>query len=418
MDNSLQQKNNIWGGKMKIVHAALCGSLFAAIVSTVSPAAAKVGSCTDPILLGTTISETGPFSTLTDRWRQMTENFFDEINKDGGIFVKSCDKKLPVKVVIYDDQSNPTTAVSLYEKMATVDQVDFFLGPDWTSLGLPVPTVAERNQIPLVAANVATKSAYERGLKYMWGTPYPVVPLWSERYFDMIANVQPKPKTIFFVTHDNPVMKAITETWSKKAEATGLQIVGREMFPADTKDFSAIVLKVRAAKPDIVYIASFDNVSGPLVQQMRQQRIKAMDVHHTMLTGALARQTGKDVEGMTGELAWYPGIGGDYSDLVKRVLERSKVDMFESIFTMGRISSYLVMVQAIERAGAVDREKVRAALTKGTFKAPTGDVVFDDTGFPTTNGAFTIQIQDGKVAVVWPQKSATGKLRWPSPSWQ
>lgn len=402
---------------MKSIYAAICGGLVAAMAAA-TPAVAKVGSCTDPIVLGTTISETGPFSTLTDRWRQMTENFFDEINKDGGIFLKECGKKLPVKLVIYDDQSNPTTAVSLYEKMATVDNVDFFLGPDWTSLGLPVPTVAERNQIPLVAANVATKAAYERGLKYMWGTPYPVVPLWSERYFDMLKHVEPKPKTIFFVTHDNPVMKAITETWTKKAEADGFKIVGREMFPADTKDFSAIVLKVRSAKPDIIYIASFDNVSGPLVQQLRQQRVKAMDVHHTMLTGALARQIGKDVEGMTGELAWYPGIRGDYADLVTRVLERSKVDMFESIFTMGRISSYLVMVQAIERAGAVDREKVRAALTKGVFKAPTGNVEFDEAGFPVSNGAFTIQIQNGKVMVVWPEKSATGKLIWPSPSWQ
>jgi ABC-type branched-subunit amino acid transport system substrate-binding protein len=403
---------------MSRLNCALGAGIVAAILGIVSPAAAKIGSCIDSIVLGTTISETGPFSTLTDNWRQMTENFFEEINKDGGIFIKSCDKKLPVKIVIYDDQSNPTTAVSLYEKMASVDNVDFFVGPDWTSLGMPVPTVAERHQIPLVASNVATKAAYDRGFKYMWGTPYPVVPLWSARYFEMIAGVEPKPKTIFFVTHDNPVMKAITETWTKKAEAAGLSIVGREIFAADTKDFSAIVLKVRSAKPDIVYIASFDNVSGPLVQQMRQQRIKAMDVHHTMLTGALARQTGKDVEGMTGELAWYPGIGGDYSELVKRVLERSKVDMFETIFTMGRISSYLVMVQAIERAGAVDREKVREALTKGTFKAPTGDVVFDENGFPTTNGAFTIQMQNGKVVVVWPAKAATGKVAWPSPSWQ
>jgi hypothetical protein len=129
--------------------------------------------------------------------------------------------------------------------MASVDNVDFFVGPDWTSLGLPVPTVSERHQIPLVAENVATKVAYERGFKYLWGTPYPVVPLWSERYFDMLAKVEPKPKTIFFVTHDNPVMKAITDTWTKKAESFGLKIVGREVFPADTKDFSSIVLKVR-----------------------------------------------------------------------------------------------------------------------------------------------------------------------------
>src|SRR5947209_11623574 len=292
---------------MKLAAACLVGCLAA----FATPAVAKIGSCTDPIVLGTTLSETGPFSTLTDKWRPMTEIFFEEINKDGGIFVRSCNKKLPVNIVIYDDQSTPATAVSLYEKMASVDNVDFFVGPDWTSLGLPVPTVSERHQIPLVAANVATKAAYDRGFKYMWGTPYPVVPLWSERYFDMLTKVEPKPKTIFFVTHDNPVMKAITETWTKKAESIDLKIVGREVFPADTKDFSSSVLKVRAAKPDIVYIASFDNVSGPLVQQMRQQRIKALDVHHTMLTGALARQTGSDVEGMTAELAWYPGIGGD-----------------------------------------------------------------------------------------------------------
>lgn len=380
-------------------------------------AQAKIGSCDEPILLGTTISETGPFSTLTDNWRVMTENFFDEINKAGGVNVAACNKKLPVKLVIYDDQSNPTTAVSLFEKMASVDNVDFFVGPDWTSLGLPVPTVAERHKIPIVMANVATPSAYQRGLKYAFGTPYPIVPLWSQRYFDMLSKMQPAPKSIFFVTHDNPVMKGITDFWAPKAEAQGLKIVGREVFPSDAKDFSAIILKIRAARPDIVYIASFDNVSGPLVQQMRQQRIKAMDVHHTMLTGALARQIGKDIEGMTGELAWYPAVGGDHSELVKRVLERSKVDMFESIFTMGRISAYLTMVQAIEKAGAVDRDKVKDALTNGTFKAPPGPVEFDENGFPKSNGAFTIQMQSGKVNVVWPAGQA-GKVAWPSPSWQ
>lgn len=383
-----------------------------------APAVAKVGSCSDPITLGTTISETGPFSTLTDNWRRMTEAFVEEINRDGGVTVSSCNKKLPLQFVIYDDQSTPSTAVNLYERMATVDQVDFFVGPDWTSLGLPVPPVAERHGIPLVAANVATPAAYQRGLKYMWGTPYPIVPLWSERYFDMLKTVDPQPKTIFFVTHDNPVMKSITDVWSKRAEAQGIKVIGTEMFSPDLKDFTAIILKIRQARPDIVYISSFDNVSVPLVQQIRQQRIKAMDVHHTMVTGALAKQTGKDTEGMSGELPWYPGIKGDYADLADRVLRKAGIDMFQTIFTMGRLTSYLVMVEAIEKAGAVDREKVRAALFKGKFKAPAGVVEFDETGFPISNGAFTLQIQSGKVVIVWPKESATGTLQWPSPGWR
>jgi len=397
----------------------IAGVALAALAMTLlaTPASAKIGSCTDPIVFGTTLSETGPFSTLAGRWRKMTEVFAEEVNKTGGIMVKGCGKKLPLKFVIYDDQSVPATAVALYEKMATVDNVDFFVGPDWSSLGGPVPPVADKHKIPMVMANVATPSVYDRGLKYIWGTPFPVVPRWSERYFDMIAQVSPKPQSIYFVTHDNPVMKGITATWSKKAEAQGLKVLGNETFSPELKDFTALIAKVRAAKADIVYISSFDNASVPLVQQMRQLKVRAMDVHHTMLTGSLAQQVGADIEGMTGELSWYPGIKGAYSDLVETVMKRSDVTMFDYIWTLGRLTSYLTMIQGIEKAGVVDREKVKEALFKATVKSPAGDVTFDERGFPDT-GAFTVQMQNGKVVVVWPPEVATGKVAWPSPTWQ
>lgn len=388
-----------------------------ALLAFAPAAEAKLGSCDDPIVLGTTISETGPFSTLADRWRRMSEVFAEELNRSGGVMVKACNKKLPIKFLIYDDQSVPATAVALYEKMATVDKVDFFVGPDWSSLGLAVPPIAEKHQIPMVMANVATPSIYERGLKYCAGTPAPVVPRWSERYFEMVQKMNPTPKTIYFVTHDNPVMKGITAVWSKKAEAAGLKVIGSEVFSQELKDFTALIAKVRAAKPDVVYISSFDGPSVPLVQQMRQMKVRAMDVHHTMLTGALYKQVGKDIEGMTGELAWYPGIKGPYSEMVEAVLAKANVNMFDYTFTLARIQSYLVMVQAIEKAGTLDREKVRTAVRTGTFQSPAGDVVFDEKGFPNT-GAFAIQMQGGKVAVVWPPEIATGKIAWPSPTWQ
>lgn len=386
-------------------------------VVAAAPVAAKLNSCDGPIVFGTTVSETGPFSTLADRWRKLTEVFAEEVNKAGGVMVKSCNKKLPIQFVIYDDQSVPATALQLYEKMATVDKVDFFVGPDWSSIGGPVPPIADRYQIPMVMANVATPALYDRGLKYIWGTPFPVVPNWSARYFDMISKVSPKPQSIYFVTHDNPVMKGITATWSKKAEEQGLKVLGNETFSPELKDFTALIAKVRAAKADIVYVSSYDNASVPLVQQMRQLKVRAMDVHHTMLTGALQRQVGKDIEGMTGELSWYPGIKGAYSELVETVMKRSDVTMFDYIWTLGRLTSYLTMIQGIEKAGVVDREKVREALFKSTVKSPAGDVSFDERGFPNT-GAFTVQMQSGKVQVVWPPEVATGKLIWPSPSWQ
>ena len=398
--------------KSTVIAAAAATTLLASL-----PATAKLNSCDGPIVFGTTLSETGPFSTLADRWRKMTEVFAEEINKSGGIAVKACNKKLPLQFVIYDDQSVPATAVQLYEKMATVDKVDFFVGPDWSSIGGPGPPIADKYQIPMVMANVATPALYDRGLKYTWGTPFPVVPNWSARYFDMLTKVSPKPQSIYFITHDNPVMKGITATWSKKAEAQGLKVLGNETFSPELKDFTALIAKVRAAKADVIYISAYDNASVPLVQQMRQLKVRAMDVHHTMLTGALARQVGADIEGMTGELSWYPGVKGAYSELVETVMQRSNVTMFDYIWTLSRLTSYLAMVQGIEKAGVVDREKVREALFKATIKSPAGDVTFDERGFPNT-GAFTVQMQNGKVNVVWPPEVATGKLAWPSPSWQ
>ena len=382
-------------------------------------AVAKLNSCSDPIVIGTTISQTGPLASLTTNWDKMTDAFVDEVNKDGGIFLSSCGKKLPIKFIVYDDQGNPAIATSLHEKMATVDDVDVFAGVDWTFVVVPVSTVAEKHKIPMVAANAATPSIFQRGLKYFWATPYPVTTRWAERYFDMLKTVEPKPKTIFFVVQDNPVFKSIHEIWAPKAEAQGIKILGQEIFPNDLKDFSSIVLKIRAARPDIIFISSFDNVTVPLVQQLRQQRIKAMDVHHTILSTALARQTQGygGVEGLTGEIPWARTAGGDYSELTLRVLDRAGLDVFENPATVTRFVSYLVIMQAIEKAGAVDREKIRAALYKGTFKAPSGDITFDETGLPNT-AVFTMQIQHGKPQVVWPLDRATSKVIWPSPSWQ
>ncbi|HET8609685.1 MAG TPA: amino acid ABC transporter substrate-binding protein [Burkholderiales bacterium] len=401
---------------MKLNAVLASAGLCAALAAFPFTASAKLDSCEGPITLGTTISLTGPFSTQAGPWGKMTQDFAKAINADGGIPIKSCHKKIPIKFVIYDDQSVPANAVSLYEKMATVDKVDFFVGPDWSSMGFPVGPVAEKHKIPIVMANVSTPKVYERGLKWVFGTPYPEVSLWSKQYFDMLAHMNPRPKTIFFVTEDNPVTKAISGVWTKKAEAAGMKLVGNMTFPPTLKDFTAIVLRMQAARPDVIYISSFDVASLPLVQQMRQLKVHAMDVHHALISGSLQKQV--DIEGMTGELPWYPGVKGPYSDLVTKVIKESGSDPFQYVFTMARIASYLVMVQAIEKAGAVDREKVREALYMGHFKAPMGPVVFDKNGYPESNGAFTLQIQHGKVVIVWPPDKATGKPIWPSPSWQ
>ena len=138
-------------------------------------ALAKQNSCDDPIVIGTTISMTGPLASLTPGWDKVTEQFAEELNKSGGVMLKSCGKRVPVKFVIYDDQGNPATATSLHEKMATVDNVDVFAGVDWSFVVGPVSNVAEKYKIPLIGGNVATPALFSLApLHSAWITALPL----------------------------------------------------------------------------------------------------------------------------------------------------------------------------------------------------------------------------------------------------
>lgn len=400
---------------MKRIFGVIAAGAFA-LASAASPATAKLNSCDGPIVLGTTISVTGTNSSLAGRWDKLTDMFEREFNKTGGVFLSSCNKKLPIKFVYYDDQSIAATAVSLYERLATVDNVDLFVGPDWSSHGFPVSQIFEKYKIPSVMSNVATPKVYQSGFKYIAGMALDAR-TWSKNYFDMLEHMNPKPKSVFWIVQDNLVTKAVHETNMQYAEKAGIKTVGTEGFASTTRNFSGLILKVKAAQPDIIFISSFDAVSVPLLQQMRQLQVKAMDVHHIMANGSLARQA--DLEGVTGEIYWHEGLGGPYSELARDVLKAADIRIFDYLWTMGRMDSYLVMIQAIERAGAVDREKVAAELRKpgATWKRPGGEFKFNEGGLSQIV-AYTHQMQKGEPVVVWPLNQATGKMVWPSPSWR
>lgn len=392
--------------------------LAAALLATevlipVPHAYAKVGSCDDPVTFGTTISSTGTFSPNADRWVKMTEEFEQVINQRGGLKLSGCNKSVPLKFVIYDDQSTPATAVNLYEKLATVDDVDVFVGPDWTPIGFPVSPIPDKHKIPMVLGNVSALQIFNRDYKYIFGAPTPSVFLWSNPYYDLLSKQSSPPKSIFFVVQDNLFNKDVVTSADKKARELGMNVVGNEVFPADTKDFTSIILRIKAAEPDVVYISSFDGPALPLIQQMHQLRVSAKSVFSVYTTGKMIKAIGKNMEDICGVMQWLPTLNTPYSDLVREVLQKSEVDPADYVWVVGRLLSYIVMMQAVEKAGVVDREKIRDALSETTFKSPVGDIKFDAKGYAQMAG-FAAQVQNDKIVHV----GAENPLVYPAPSWK
>ena len=137
------------------------------VVAASAPAAAAPNRCTGPVTFGTTISSTGQYASSAAKWRGLTIEFAKLINERGGIALASCGKKLPLKFVIYDDQSDPATAAGLYQRLATLDKVDFLVGPDRAGLAKAVSSVADAQKIPVVMANVRDAQIVRRGGKYV-----------------------------------------------------------------------------------------------------------------------------------------------------------------------------------------------------------------------------------------------------------
>ena len=98
--------------QMRFRYLVLMGCFFCAYFST--PALAK-----DTLRLGFSNSLTGVYSQAATSQMNAYQVWKDKVNEQGGIYVKSLGKKLPVEFVYYDDRSSPATAVKVYEKLIT-----------------------------------------------------------------------------------------------------------------------------------------------------------------------------------------------------------------------------------------------------------------------------------------------------------
>ncbi len=134
-----------------------------------------LSACTGPsrapeeILIGGTLPETGsfigsagPFRALMDAWAAM-------VNETGGLYIKEYGKRIPVRFIIYDDQSDPDKAQALYRRLITEDQVHLLIGPYSSPISMAASIVAERYQTPMILVEANSDALYSRRFKWMVG---------------------------------------------------------------------------------------------------------------------------------------------------------------------------------------------------------------------------------------------------------
>jgi len=333
-----------------------------------------------------------------------------DVNAQGGVLRRS------IEFVIYDDGSDEKTAARNYEKLITEDKVDAVLGPYGSAITEAVADVTEKHRKLMIAPMAATTSIWEKGRRYLIMMLAPVEGL-SEGLLDLAA--RNGLKTVAVIKLDGLVANAAANGAGELAKTKGLQLVFSETYPNGTTDFSGILSKVKAAKPDVLMAASVR--LEDLVAITRQAR--ELDLNVSMLSsvpyGLLPdyyKQLGKDAEFVYSGSFWetslpYPG-NQEFVAAYEKEFKRAP-----AVQSAGAYAACRLLTETAQRIGSLDSDKLREALLPLKTKTVLGDFAVDERGYQTAHKAITIQWQNGQQVVVWPDDVTSGKPRFPSPPW-
>ena len=381
---------------------ALAGVVFASLPL---PVAAQT-----PIKIGASMSVTGTYAKPGTYQKQGYDVCIDELNAKGGLLGRK------VELVIYDDQSNPATAVRLYEKLITEDKVDAVMGPYSSAVSEAVANVTEKYKKVMVAPLAATTSIFKKGRKYIFMVITP-----AENYLDGLIDMAAKRglKTVAIINEDTLFPKASAAGTAEAAKKRGMQVVLQEAYPKGNTDFSALLVKIKAANPDVIAAGTYFDDAVAITRQMKELNVNPKMFGLTVGGDLpefydLLKQNAEYVYGSTqwDESLPYPGQK-EFLAAYKAKFKGQE----PSYHTAAGYAGCLIYAEAVKKAGTLDADKVRDQLLKMEIKTAFGDYKVEPDGFQIAHKMVMLQWQDGKRIVVWPDDLANGKMRYPTPEW-
>ena len=378
--------------------------------------AATAAVAQETIRFGAPLPQTGPLAPEALKQQQGYDLWAEQVNKRGGIKVGN--KKMKVEMVYTDYQSNTPRAVQAAEQLITQQKVNFLFSPFGSGAAKAASTVSEKYAIPTIASTASSSQVFDQGYKYLFGTFTPNDTLTTP----LVKIVREKAsgvKRVAILARNDLFPLAIAQDMEKAAKANGLEVVFFEKYAINTMDHSTSLSQMKAQSPHWIFATGYINDLVLIKKQMSDQKMEAPVV--TMIAGPAYKEfiaaTGKSSENISSAAWWHPaasykgvdifGTPGNYSKLFQEKY-KSEPDYAQASASV----SGVLFQMAIEKAGSLDRTKVRDELARMNVMTFWGPVKFGPTGQIDSLEPPVLQIQNGKTLVVSPAaiKQADFKL--------
>jgi branched-chain amino acid transport system substrate-binding protein len=408
---------------MKLKTPPLSGfmALALALAGTLSACGGSGGSAGSggTIKIGASIPLSGPLASFGffEKWGY--QHAVNAVNAQGGIKINGVKRK--VQLTILDDQTDPNRTVNNVQRLITSEHVDAMLGSCTDTLVEPGALVADRMGVPLVTSCAATNT-FGPTKKWTWA-------------WDLFFNSEQLTETPFItadqlglkdktnkkvaIIHSNGKNENVIGTveWPKWAAKHGWKVVYNGAFPPDNSQFTTALQSAKAAGADM--LLSVFGPPGSIAMRKQMISIGYAPKIAVMEEGAepvqFATALGKLADGIMVGGFWDPSFPYPGAATLRTQFESETHQTF-SQHIADTSTAAQILLEAVARAGTVDKKKVNAEIAKTDSTYVVGPIKFG-ADHTATLPMVEEQWQNGKSLVIAPTERAGGnKVIFPLPA--
>ena len=368
----------------------------------------------DAIRVGVTVSVSGKFSTEVGSFQRLCKAWVDEVNRQGGIYLKKYGRKLPMKLVTYDDRSDAGTARRYYERLVTVDGAHLLFGPYSSPLTYAASAASEQHQIPFIAICANSPKVYNRGFKWIVCV-IDAAARYTYRYWEMVQ-AEGKSSSVGFVVEDTLHPVGVYKGSRQLAEQAGLKVLAGDILPPDTSDFTPAILKLKKLDPDIVYVSSNIPFAVAFMKQAKELNLSPREFHCIHHSGVFQKPLGSAADYVVGQSYWEPGMKYSKPERFLFLLKEAKIVLDDYPWSPAYMMAFEIAEAALTKAGTLEAPVLMETLKRLKITTLGGPVWFAENGVGTIN-TYPSQIQNGNYQIIWPPDLATAKHVYPTPVW-
>jgi branched-chain amino acid transport system substrate-binding protein len=354
----------------------------------------------EPIKIGFSMALTGPLAANGKQALLGMKIWEEETNAGGGLLGR------PVKLIYYDDQSNPSTVPGIYTKLLDVDKADLALSGYATNMIAPaMPVVMRKGKVfvTLFGLDVNAEFKYSKFFAVIPTGPNARASM-TDGFFQVAAQQNPKPTTLALVAEDGEFSRNACDGARTNAKTYEFKIVYDKTFPPGTTDFSPIVRAVQAVNPDLVVVCSYPLSSVGIVQAVNEANYMPK-----MLGGAMVglqatvfkTKLGPKLNGIVNYDMWVPSdkmmpLATKFFEKYQTRAKDEGVDPLGYYLGGWGYAFTTVLGEAVTGAGSLDDNKIADYLHTHPVKTIMGEWSFGPGGEWTHSRMLQVQYHDIK----------------------